>query len=204
MPESPLVTRSHDMDVILRLGLLSHRLPTIQVDDVAAQLLTMVTAISRPRRILEIGTLFGYSTLHLAAGMPPDCELLTLESDSMAAAVARESFAIHPSGARIQLMEADAVNFLSNYEGEPFDFIFIDGLKRDYPTYLKLIFPLLATRGIILADDVGEGVDFSDEPGGHAAARQGLQMYLSAVRRSPLLRSFYIPCKNGMYLSMKA
>jgi len=77
---STLGRRDPVLDRILRTSLLERRMPTIQVDDNAGRVLQLLAALRRPRQVIEIGTLFGYSAIHLARGLTGDGRLTTLES----------------------------------------------------------------------------------------------------------------------------
>lgn len=120
---------------------------------VEVKLLEALVVATRARRILEIGTFAGVTALSLAALLPEDGELVTLEIDPENAAIARRHFATSRHGERIQLIEGDAHESLATIDG-PFDLVWIDAWKRDYSLYYEAVLPKLADHGIIVADNV--------------------------------------------------
>ena len=120
---------------------------------VEVKLLEALVVASRARRVLEIGTFVGVTALSIAARLPADGEVVTLERDQENAAIARRRFAASPHRCRIRLIEGDAHESLATLEG-PFDVVFIDAWKRDYPAYYEAVLPKLADHGVIVADNV--------------------------------------------------
>ncbi len=104
-------------------------LPEIQVSPIEGKLLTLLAEIAGARRILEIGTLGGYSAIHFGRALPEDGELVSLEIDERHAEVARENVERAGLGGRVEIRVGDARELLAalveNGEG-PFDVVFID------------------------------------------------------------------------------
>ncbi|HRW41055.1 MAG TPA: class I SAM-dependent methyltransferase, partial [Microthrixaceae bacterium] len=148
------------LDEILRTSLLEHRMPTIQVDDNAARVLQMLTALHRPAHVVEIGTLFGWSTLHLARGLPPGGRITSFEVDPAAAELARNNLRRAALADRVEVVVGDAVPALRALEPQSVDLVFIDGDKRAYLEYLKAAVPLLPPGGLLVADDALAEGDF--------------------------------------------
>jgi len=111
----------------------------------------MVYAASAAR-VLEIGTFTGFSSLAMAAGLPPGGTITTLEVDPHHAAIARANIAASPHAASIEIVEEPALDSLTRLEG-PFDLVFIDADKPGYDAYFEAVLPKLAERGVILADN---------------------------------------------------
>jgi predicted O-methyltransferase YrrM len=105
------------------------------------------------RRILEIGTAIGYSTLWMATALPPDGALVTMEYDAARAARAREHFAAAGYADRISAIVGDATRFLHKVAG-PFDLIFQDSDKKLYEPMLDRLVELLRPGGLLVADNV--------------------------------------------------
>ena len=105
------------------------------------------------KRILELGTLAGYSTIWLGRAMAPGGKLTTIEIDPVHADVARSSLEEAGLSDRCEVVTASALDALSNLEG-PFDLIFIDANKESYPAYLSHAVRLTRPGGLILADNV--------------------------------------------------
>ncbi|MBC6446011.1 O-methyltransferase [Actinokineospora xionganensis] len=193
------------LDDILRSSLLEHRLPTIQVDDNAARLLQLLTTLRAPRRVLEIGTLFGYSTIHLARGLPAGATLTSLEVDPRAADVARANLGKAGVGDRVEVITGDARDYLRAAPRDEFGLIFIDADKRSYVDYLKLAFPLLESGGLLVADDAFAVGDFGGErvAGDDDAEAAAIRTYVAAVARSPHLFSCFAGTESGLIISIK-
>jgi predicted O-methyltransferase YrrM len=105
------------------------------------------------RRILEIGTCIGYSTLWLATALPPDGTLITMEYDQARAARARDHFAAAGLADRVSVIVGDATRFLHKVAG-PFDLIFQDSDKKLYEPMLDRLVELLRPGGLLAADNV--------------------------------------------------
>ena len=105
------------------------------------------------KRILEIGTCIGYSTLWMATALPPDGTLMTMEYDAARAARAREHFAAAGYGGRISVIVGDATRFLHKVAG-PFDLIFQDSDKKLYEPMLDRLVELLRPGGLLVADNI--------------------------------------------------
>ena len=106
---------------------------------------------ANPLRALELGTGIGYSTLLLA--MSGAMEILSLERDGDRAATARNFIRRSAFGERIRVLAGDASKLLEGLEG-PFDFLFLDAAKGQYPRYFRQALPLLSPRAMVLADNV--------------------------------------------------
>jgi predicted O-methyltransferase YrrM len=112
-------------------------LPAISVSAAQGTFLHLLARIRGARRILEIGTLGGYSTIWLARALPPDGRLITLEFDQRHADVARRNLAAAGFADRVEVRVGRALDSLPALEGgEPFDFIFIDADKPNNRNYL--------------------------------------------------------------------
>ena len=132
-------------------------LPPINVAPNQGKFLTLLARISGATRILEIGTLGGYSTIWLARSLPSGGALVSLELDPHHARVARENVERAGHGALVDIRVGPAVALLRQMvdEGtEPFDFIFIDADKEGYPEYLDLSLQLSRVGTVIVADNV--------------------------------------------------
>lgn len=145
--------REEILDEILRDAILREGMPSIQVDDNEARVLQLLTMLLRPRRVIEVGTLFGYSTIHIARGIPEGGKLISLEVDPHAASLAQRYVEQAGVEDRVEIMVGDAAELLSGMERDSVDMIFIDADKKSYPDYLKACFPLLRPGGLLVADD---------------------------------------------------
>ena len=132
-------------------------LPAINVADNQGKLLMLLALARSARRILEIGTLGGYSTIWLARALPSDGQLITLEAVPTHAKIARENIERAGLSPRVEVRLGRALQTLAQLESEgrgPFDFIFIDANKSDYPDYFKWSLKLSRRGTVIVADNV--------------------------------------------------
>ena len=132
-------------------------LPEIQIRPEEGQILGFLAQMIGAWRILEIGTLAGYSGIWLARALPPDGKLITLERESRHARLAREHFLMAGVADRVEIREGDAVETLKSLGDEPFDMAFIDAEKSEYPTYLALVMDLVRPGGLITAHNAFRG-----------------------------------------------
>jgi predicted O-methyltransferase YrrM len=144
-------------------------LPEIAVSPVYGKLLTLLAQAVGARRILEIGTLGGYSTICLARALPPDGRLITLEFNPLHADIARANIDRAGLADRVEIIvgrASDSLAVLAAAGRGPFDFIFIDADKPSYPAYLDWSLRLSRPGTLIVADNVvrqGRIVDDDDD-----------------------------------------
>lgn len=132
-------------------------LPPISVAPNQGKFLELLARMQQSRRILEIGTLGGYSTIWLARALPSDGTLVSLELESVHAEVARKNIERAGLGHAVDVRvgpAAASLEDLINDDVEPFDFIFIDADKEQYPKYLELSLRLSRPGTVIVADNV--------------------------------------------------
>ena len=134
-------------------------LPAIDVSPAQGKLLHLLARLAGARKILEIGTLGGYSTIWLARALPDEGRIVTLEFSSVHAAVARENIFAAGQGAKLDLRIGPALAALPalEQEGAVFDFIFIDADKGNNPAYLQWALRLARVGAVIVVDNVVRG-----------------------------------------------
>ena len=162
-------------------------LPEINVAPNQGKLLEILARMHGSRRILEIGTLGGYSTIWLARSLPVDGELISLELESKHAEVARTNIDRTGLGRMVEIQVGPAVASLRNLvaeEVEPFDFIFIDADKEGYPEYLILSLQLSPPRTVIVADNVVRNGAVVDPASSDERVR-GVRRFLELVAAEP-------------------
>ena len=151
-------------EAILRANA-SAGLPAIDVSPAQGKFLHLLVKIVGARRILEIGTLGGYSTVWMASALPSDGRLLTLEYAERHAQVARDNIARAELLERVEVRQGAALDLLPAIEG-PFDLIFIDADKPNNPGYLDWALKLSRPGTVIIVDNVvrdGRVTDASSE-----------------------------------------
>jgi len=135
-------------------------LPQIAVSAQQGKFLSLLAGAIRARRILEIGTLGGFSTIWLARGAGPDGRVVTLEYEPKHAEVARSNLQRAGVGARVEVIVGAALDTLPTLNGDPFDLVFIDADKENNAAYLDWAVRLARAGSVILVDNViREGPD---------------------------------------------
>jgi predicted O-methyltransferase YrrM len=144
----------------------------------------------RPRRILEVGTLVGYSAVLMGKELENDAHLTTIEIDADEAKVARENIEKAQISLKVDVIEGDAKKVLPTLSGR-LDMVFIDAEKTEYLQYLCLIERRLHKGSVVVADNAGI---FADE----------MRDYLNYVRSSDKYGSKYVPFgEDGVEVSTK-
>jgi len=180
-------------------------LPPINISASGGQLLYLLALMSGARRILEIGTLGGYSAIWMARALPADGILISLEINEHHAAVARRNLAEAGLATKVDVRVGPALATLAAMEqaGEaPFDLVFIDADKDGYVAYLQKAVALVRDNGLILADNT-----LPDEVL-NATAESGTKRYNAAVAAHPALVSTIVPVMrrqglDGLTISVK-
>ncbi len=133
-------------------------LPAIEVTPLAGKLLHLLARMSGARRVLEVGTLGGYSTIWLARGLPDDGRVVTLELEQRHADVARANLERAGVSEKVEILvgrAADTLPLLAERDDEPFDLAFIDADKQSNTIYIDWAIRLGRPGTIIVVDNVG-------------------------------------------------
>jgi caffeoyl-CoA O-methyltransferase len=183
-------------DEILEAALRDSRragLPAINVSPNEGRLLQLLTEIAGSRRILEIGTLGGYSAIHFARALPDDGALISLEIDEHHAGVARNNVGRAGLSEKVEIRVGDAHELLAAIiedEEGPFDVIFIDADKESYPEYLDASLRLVRRGSLILGDNTIRGGTVLDPKDSTA---QATREFNERIARDPSLSSIALP-----------
>ena len=181
-----------DPDDLLNAALAANKdggLPAIDVSRLQGKFLELLVRISGARRVLEIGTLGGYSTIWMARALPAGGCVVSLELDPHHAEVARANLLNAGALDRVDLRVGPAIETLEVIEKNdptPFDLIFIDADKRGYPEYLDWSLRLSRPGTVIVADNVvrdGRVLDAETED----ADVQGVRRFTEQVAAEPRL-----------------
>jgi predicted O-methyltransferase YrrM len=170
-------------------------LPEINVSAAEGKLLYIIARIARACRILEIGTLGGYSTTWLARALPAGGEVVSLELDQKHAAIARENIQGVAPDVVVDIRVGDAVATLSSMiaaRERPFDLVFIDADKPRYVDYLELSLQLSHAGTVIAADNVIRHGGVMDAESNDQNAR-GARAFNAAIAAHPRLESIGLP-----------
>ena len=140
-------------------------LPAIEVTPLAGKLLHLLARMSGARRVLEVGTLGGYSTIWLARALPDDGRVVTLELEQKHADVARANLERAGVSEKVEIVvgrAADTLPLLAERDDEPFDLAFIDADKQSNTIYIDWAIRLGRPGTIIVVDNVGRSGDVAD------------------------------------------
>ncbi|HVA31781.1 MAG TPA: O-methyltransferase [Gaiellaceae bacterium] len=126
--------------------------PQMSVGQLEGAFLSFMVFMKKPRRVLEIGTFTGWSSIAMASALPPGGRLVTCDRNAETTAIARRYAEEAGVADRIEYRVGPAAETLAELEG-PFDLVFIDADKEGYVDYYEAVLPLLADDGVILADN---------------------------------------------------
>ena len=191
----------------LRYEISRQDLPEIYISAEQGKLLQVLLTAIGARRVLEIGTLGGYSALWLARALPGDGHLLTLEKDAERADFARgfiEKAALEDV-VKVRVGDAqqilpELVEAVSVGDEDPFDAVFIDADKEGMVAYLEHSLRLVRPGGLILGDNAfRDGRVLDDDPD---EATQGVLDYNDRIASDPRLVSTIIPIRDGLAVSV--
>ena len=173
---------------------------------VQGRFLKMIVEMCGARRVLELGSFTGYSGICLASGLPEDGHLDTLEINDELEDLILEGFSRAGLRERISLHIGDCLETLKRFreEGrEPYDLVFIDANKRDYPEYYELVFDLVRPGGWILADNVLWDGKVALDPLPQDRQTLGIDSFNRRVASDPPVESVIIPLRDGLNLIHK-
>lgn len=172
-----------------------------------ARLLSVLTKLKQPDRILEVGCAIGYSSILMSKGLKCGGKITTLEYDQNMTKIARENIKKAGLSDTIEVIEADAKDYLSYIEeDEIFDIIFLDGPKAHYVYMLDDAVRLLKKGGLLISDNVlFKGMTADDN---HFVRRKvtiinRLREYIDTLMRHPQLESSILSQGDGVTLSVK-
>ncbi|MEZ0164881.1 O-methyltransferase [Kineococcus sp. LSe6-4] len=164
-------------------------LPPIDVSPLQGALLSMLVRMTGARRVLELGTLGGFSTIHLARALPPGGRVVTCEHEPRHAEVARRNLDRAGFTDVVDVRVGAALDTLPQIEaegGEPFDLVFIDADKPNNPRYLEWALRLTRPGSLIVGDNVVRGGRVVEE-GATDPTTTGTRDFLTALGEDPRL-----------------
>ena len=173
--------------------------PQMLAGPVQGALLTMLTRIIKPRRVLEIGCFTGYSTICLAYGLPEGGHIDTLEVNDELEDLILEGFEKAGVADSISLHIGNALDTIGTLKG-PYDLVFIDADKREYCQYYNLLKPLLHSGSLILADDVLWDGKVLQDPMPTDPQTRGIAAFNDMVAKDNDAEKVLLPLRHGLYL----
>lgn len=179
----------------------SHTQPHMLSGHLQGQFLEIISKLVQPRRILEIGTMVGYSTICLAKGLVMDGVLHTIELREEDAAIARRHFEQAGLAQQIQLHVGDARQIIPQL-AEEWDLVFLDADKTGYAEYYHLVLPRLRKGGLLLADNVlFHGEVLKEELKGKNP--KAVQAFNELIAADDRVEKIMLTLRDGLFLIRK-
>jgi caffeoyl-CoA O-methyltransferase len=184
-------------------------MPAISISPNQGKFLQLLALLCKAHKILELGTLAGYSTIWMARALPEDGHLITIESDPKHAAVAEKNITRASLASRVEIRTGKALDIMNQllHEGAgPFDMIFIDADKPPYAEYFEMALRLSRPGTLIVADNVirdGKVLDEnSTEPAVNGAQRFNKMLAASTAVTATILQMVGVKEYDGMALAV--
>ena len=173
---------------------------------VQGRVLSMLSHMIQPKRILELGTFTGYSALCLAEGLAEGGKLITIEHNDELEETIRRNIAQSPLSDRIELVIGDAVERVKELRNEgvnEFELVFIDADKREYCAYLEAVYPLVPVGGFILADNTLWDGHIVDPAYDKDKQTLGLRAFNDKLKEDDRFEQVILPLRDGLTLIRK-
>ncbi len=183
---------------------LQERVPVIRRE--MQSFIKMLLALQRPKRILEVGTAIGFSTLLMCEYGPADVQITTIENYEKRIPLAKENFRKAGQELKITLLEGDATKILAGLSGS-YDLIFMDAAKGQYIHWLPDVIRLLKKGGVLLSDNVLQDGNLIESH--YIVERRDrtiykrMREYLYQLKHDPLLETSILPLGDGVTVSVK-
>ena len=175
--------------------------PRMASGPVQGRFLQFLCQLMQPKRVLEIGTFTGFSTICMARGMAPDGLLTTIEANEEYEGIIRKYLSKAGVADRVQLIIGDAKTVIPTLEGG-FDLVFIDADKVSYPIYYDLVMDMLNPGGILLADNVlWEGKVLNADT--KERDTQAIRAFNDKVQNDPRVENVLLPLRDGLMIVRK-
>ncbi len=209
--EERLVTYLNSLDLgnplfLMQLEEEAHKnfVPVIRAQ--TQNLLKLLLAMNRPKRILEVGTAVGFSALLMEYYNPTACKITTIENYAKRIPIARENFMRAGKENVIELLEGDAAEVMKELT-EPYNFIFMDAAKGQYIHFLPEVLRLLAPGGVLVSDNVLQDGDIIESR--FAVTRRNrtihkrMREYLYELTHMETLTTSVLPIGDGVTVSVR-
>lgn len=176
--------------------------PRMLSGEYQGRILSMVSCLLRPQRILEIGTFTGYSALCLSEGLVAQGELITVDCNEEIEDFARSFFARSPRADSIRMVVGDARQVVPALEGD-FDLVFVDGEKSEYPQYLDLVASRVRIGGVLMADNVLWNGKVLREPRPGDRDTAAVQEFNRRLASDPRFETVLLPVRDGLTIARR-
>lgn len=191
----------------IRMRAAAERLPNIHVGAMDGLHLEVLVRMSGAKNVIEIGSLAGYSGLCIARALPHNGMLHLIELHEKNARVCRETFALNSVSEKTTVYQGEALSLLPTLENKgPFDLIFIDADKANYPNYLEWAEKNLRIGGAIIADNTfAWGLVLQSEFDTIAQRNdaEGIKLFNHKLAHSPHWRATILPTGEGLTVAVK-
>jgi predicted O-methyltransferase YrrM len=175
--------------------------PNMVCGHLQGRFLEMISQMINPENILEIGTFTGYSAICLAKGLKPGGKLITIESNDELAYFSKSYFEKAGVSSNIKQLTGRAQDIVPTLNGI-FDLVYIDGDKREYVEYYKLVFEKVKPGGFIIADNVLWGGKALDKGSRDPQAR-GIIDFNEMICKETTIDNIIIPLRDGLMIIRK-
>ena len=170
---------------------------------VQGRVLSMLSHMIRPKRILELGTFTGYSALCLAEGLAEGGRLITIEHNDELEETIQRNLSRSPLCEHIELRIGDCKLVIGDLKDQVFDLVFIDADKREYCAYLEAIYPLVPVGGFILADNTLWDGHIIDPAYDKDKQTLGLRAFNDKLKEDDRFEQVILPLRDGLTLIRK-
>ena len=165
-------------------------------------LLSLLSELSRPANILELGVFTGYSTICLAKGLAEGGTIHAIEINDELEDLIREGYERAGISDRVQLHFGDAKKIIPELDCS-FDMVYIDANKREYPEYYRLVFDKVVPGGLIIADNVLWDGKVFQEPVPEDGQTRGIAAFNDIVAADERVENFILPVRDGLSIIRK-
>jgi caffeoyl-CoA O-methyltransferase len=175
-------------------------MPRMMSGHYQGRVLSMLSKMNHPKRILEIGTFTGYATLCLAEGLTEDGLIYTLDINVELEDMVRNNFSKSPFNPKIKYILGDAQESLKNIS-ETFDLVFIDADKKNNGTYYDLVFDRVKSGGIIIVDNVlwsGKILNNAQDKD-----TQNISYFNDKINNDQRVEKLILPVRDGLFVIRK-
>lgn len=166
------------------------------------QVLTMLSKMIQPKRILEVGTFTGYSAICLAKGLAENGKLITIEMDDELEYLSKKYFEMAGLTGKIEQRIGPALEIIPEIDG-PLDLIFLDADKREYTDYFHLVFDKVKSGGIIIADNTLWSGKVLETPADDDHQTKGIIAFNEMIKNEKHIEKVILPLRDGMTVIRK-
>lgn len=192
-------------DVLQKLNRETHAkilMPRMLSGHLQGRVLSMLSKMIQPEKILEIGTYTGYSAICLAEGLQDGGKLITMDVNPELEAMTRRYFKEAGVEGKIDFRVGDAIKLIPRLN-ETFHLVFIDADKENYPNYYDLVFDKVKKGGFIIADNVLWSGKILEDASKMDAGTKALHDYSEKVNSDPRVENVLLPVRDGLMIARK-